>query len=235
MSRFVGISAVLSMVFVVTLAAEEPQDGKKKRQDQIRRLIDRFDTNQNGRLDPSEREAARKAREKFRSSRAGKTGRQRDGQKTKKGRPNQQNRARLLRRFDANQNGRLDPPEIAALRKAMGNRDRGKKKGGNRRRPAGQEKKKRPGGNERANVNPQVLRRFDENKNGRLDPPELAKIRQMRSRNGGNRRGRGRLADAPERANRVDQTSLLKRFDANNNGKLDENERQKALTEMRKK
>lgn len=76
-------------------------------------LLQRFDANKNGTLDPEEKEAARKAyQERQGSGPKGGTpsGASKDGGKMQ---------AMLLQKFDANKNGVLDPEEREAAMKAM--------------------------------------------------------------------------------------------------------------------
>ena len=64
-----------------------------------RRLLERFDANHNGVLDPDERDAARQSSEQRR-------------------RDHEERMADMLRRFDADGNGTLDEAERAAARGA---------------------------------------------------------------------------------------------------------------------
>jgi Ca2+-binding EF-hand superfamily protein len=63
-------------------------------------LLEKYDANKNGVLDPEEKEAAKADREKFRAER----------------------KQRMLERFDANHDGVLDEAEKAEARKAFGAR-----------------------------------------------------------------------------------------------------------------
>ncbi|GIW93154.1 MAG: hypothetical protein KatS3mg110_1195 [Pirellulaceae bacterium] len=78
-----------------------------------------------------------------------------------------------------------------------------------------------------------MMRRFDENRDGRLGPEELAKARAaleaMRARGGfGGAMGMA-VADRP---GRVDQSELLRRFDFDKDGRLSPAERLLAIREL---
>jgi len=193
-------------------------------------MLARFDENKNGRLDPAELAKLRRTIGQ-------------NGQKGKRPQLSPQIQARLKERFDANKNGQLDPPELAKLRAALPQLRREFQKNNATDRKKGADRKKgdarkqgadRPGNRD---IPRQILQRFDRNKNGKLDPEELARLREARQAQGqAGRRSRSRTQQTVEpRKNRVDQTEALKRFDANNNGKLDGAERQKALEALNQK
>ncbi len=79
-------------------------------------MLQKFDANKNGTLDPDEKAAAMKAMQERRggSPKGGAPGS--TGEPAKGGGPMQ---AMLLQKFDANKNGVLDPDEKAAAMKAM--------------------------------------------------------------------------------------------------------------------
>jgi hypothetical protein len=79
-------------------------------------MLQKFDANKNGTLDPEEKAAAMKAMQERRggSPKGGSPGS--TGEPAKGGGPMQ---AMLLQKFDANKNGVLDPDEKAAAMKAM--------------------------------------------------------------------------------------------------------------------
>jgi hypothetical protein len=90
-------------------------------------MVQRFDTNKNGTLDPDEKAAAMKAMQERRggSPKGGTPGAPDAKGEAGKGGPMQ---AILLQKFDANKNGVLDPDEREAAMKAM--QDRKGKSGG---------------------------------------------------------------------------------------------------------
>ena len=205
-------------------------------------FLRRFDRNGDGRLDQNERALAQQA---FRNGNRGNKNPQfRNPQQPFRV---DQLPASVRKRYDANKNGRLDPAEIQKLRGAM--QRRGRSTRGNRGRMngpfgnPGQAAKdgakdgKKPNPPVKANdakpgqrqLPAAVIRRFDADGNGRLDPRELQKLRavfQQRQQAGV---GQNRVGNAPPQADRLDQTALLKRFDENQNGRLDPAELQKAM------
>jgi Ca2+-binding EF-hand superfamily protein len=112
-----------------------------------------------------------------------------------------------------------------------------------------------------ARMRAEILKRFDANSNGKLDPDEMAKAREefqkrMVGREGMMKRfdsdGDGMLDDqerrdmrrmmasagaltAGERKPRLDQSALLEKFDADKDGALDPQERLAAIKEIRKR
>lgn len=200
-------------------------------------IMKRFDSNGNGRIDPEERAAIQKEM----------AGKFRPGQ----GQGKRPSREEILKKFDANNNGRLDPAELAKLRETMGRRP-GQPGAGdkpaNDRKP-GQRPDRKPNAKPNGKPNaanaarmldrlpPQakqrLLQQFDANNNGELEPAELMKAREMMgNRGGGNRAGFGLIPNEPT-APTLDQTELLKQFDANNNGKLDPQEKAAAARKLR--
>ncbi len=224
------IAVLLAGIEVGSAQDKQPQQLQQEQRQQLRqRLLERFDKDKDGKLSPSEREEARKAfQQRFGQTgrNKGRAGRAQDARKKGQGaKPSNRrpafDRQQLMRRFDSNRNGRLDPPEMAQLRAALGRM--------NANRPAnraGGDRKNQP--QRRFNVE-NLLKRFDANGNGRLDPDELEKLRSLRQRF-----GQGQQPGAAKRPNRVDRTALLKKFDENGNGKLDPAERQQALAEMKR-
>lgn len=88
-------------------------------------------------------------------------------------------------------------------------------------------KKKQPRG-KRAEQREKILQQYDENKNGRLDPEERAKLlrdrRAQSKKTGGNRRQLNPY-----------QAQILKQYDTNKDGKLDAKEIAKARQDMMKR
>ena len=92
-----------------------------------------------------------------------------------------------------------------------------------------------------------ILERFDENGNGQLDPQERAaamkalKDRRDGKQKGGDKSGPGRDGDSPKRdKSKRGQSSdrraqILKQFDKNGDGRLDQAERQAAMKAMRER
>ncbi|MFO1041795.1 MAG: EF-hand domain-containing protein [Planctomycetaceae bacterium] len=123
----------------------------------------------------------------------------------------------LLKRFDKNGDGKLDPTEMAAARQAMqGQGFPGAGKGG----PG---MGKGPGGPGEGNGpgREAILKRFDKNGDGQLDETERAAARKAMEERGG---GAG-----PGNGNGPGREEILKRFDKDGDGKLNEEERAAAM------
>lgn len=91
-------------------------------------------------------------------------------------------RERLLKNFDANGNGRLDEDEIAAARKAKAERQ-GKRAEHPHRAPqtsaeTGEHRRPQGGHEMSAETKARLLKKFDANGNGELDPEEMAEVRK---------------------------------------------------------
>jgi len=154
------------------------------------------------------------------------------------GRPGgEEMRAKILEKFDANKDGKLDETERAEARKAMAERAR-----------AGAQDRRE-----------NILEKFDENKDGKLDEAERAKakaaflakidepgpLHEMMLRRFDEDKD-GKLSDA-EKAKavaefekrheemRARREEVLKEFDKDGDGKLNEEERKAAGEAMRKK
>lgn len=179
-------------------------------------------------------------------------------------------RKRMLKKYDANGNGKLDRDELAQARKdgafpgrgqqgkkpqdgekpKDGKGQKGKKDGkGKKGKKGGESKAKKPSDGERQGPGPgireRLLKKYDANGNGRLDREEFAKARadgalpgrgergpQPKDGKGqGPKDGKGKKpsdgeGQRPDRAAMKER--LLKKYDANGNGKLDKDELAKA-------
>ncbi len=122
------------------------------------------------------------------------------------------NRQELMKKFDKNGDGKLDDEERAALRKELAQR----------------------GGLGGAALNrEEVMKKFDKNGNGKIDEDEREALRKfITEQRGQDRPVDGKPADRP--ANRVSREQLLEKYDANKNGQIDPEERQKAIEDLRK-
>ena len=76
----------------------------------------------------------------------------------------------------------------------------------------------------------ELLKRFDANRNGRIDGPEMQKVRAMSGRS-----DRDSGQPSASRRGRLDRDELMKQFDVDGNGRLDATEREQAFAAMRKK
>ena len=105
-------------------------------------------------------------------------------------------REKLLEKYDANKNGKLDPDEIE---KAKADRGQGDAKGA------------RPGAEE---MQTRMLKRFDKDGDGKLNDEEKAAAKEaMKNRAGGAAGGRPNMEEA------------IKRFDKDGDGKLNDEEK----------
>ncbi len=146
----------------------------------------------------------------------------------------------IIKRFDANGNGRLDPQERKAAVQYMelmakeSEKPAGGQPGAGG--PAGRPGASAPGGGMNPQMMQQLLQRFDKNGNGQLDPDEQQAARQyVQQMQGGGGQGPGGRpgAGAPGGGmNPQMMQQLLQRFDKNGNGQLDPDERQAAMQFM---
>jgi Ca2+-binding EF-hand superfamily protein len=186
------------------LRAEKPQRLKTE-------MLQRYDVNRNGSLDPSERAALKndekllvgRFRAQIAASRAAtlegwdanKNGVLDPGEKEalKKDRDVriQRLRARAFAKYDANHDGVLDPSEEEAFAKARARLQKARGK---------------------------ALQRYDANKNGTLDPEERTRMR----------------ADREAWLHRL-RAQILERFDTNKNGVLDPEEKEAMRSLLRAK
>jgi Ca2+-binding EF-hand superfamily protein len=141
-------------------------------------------------------------------------------------------RKRLLKKYDANKDGKLDRKELAQARKdgaLPGRGERGgdgqKPKDGKGQKPKdGKGKKPKDGKGQEpkdgADRRARFLKKYDTNKDGKLDRKELAQARKD-----GALPGRGESGQGPTpQDQRGQRARLLKKYDANKDGKLDKKE-----------
>ena len=221
-SCFIGLGASW-------LLADENGNDRPQRSATFRNLLERFDRDGDGRLNDQERQEARSAMEQRRQRDGGqnRTGQNRTGRDSgnrsnrgasSRSRLSSQQRSELLKRFDVNKNGKLDPPELTRAKQAM---SRGANGSNSRSRGSS--------GNSRMSRE-ELLKRFDANRNGRIDGDELQKARSSFGRS-----ARGSDQPAASSRGRLDREELMKRFDLDRNGRLDAEEREQAFAAMRKK
>ena len=105
--KFVA-SLIIGISFMLTASsfAEDGDKGKGKKGDMRKKIMEKFDTNKDGKLDETEKAALKKAMEERRANGEGK------GKKGDK-------RKKIMEKFDTNKDGKLDEAEKAALKKAM--------------------------------------------------------------------------------------------------------------------
>jgi len=231
----IAIACCLSGLGSAWLLADDNASARPQRSASYRSLVERFDRDGDGRLNDRERQAARSASDERRQrdgnqSRATRetsnrnrstrdtSSRNRSAGTNNRSRLTTDQRAELLRRFDANKNGKLDPPELTRMRQSM---SRGAN--GSNTRP------QRSSGNSRMSRD-ELLKRFDANRNGRIDGKEMQKVRAMSGRS-----DRDSVQPTAPKEGRLDRDELMKRFDLDDNGRLDAAERKQAFEAMRKK
>jgi len=115
MSRRAGV-AVMVLAGCFGLAASQPvfaapEEGNGKRAEVRQKVLQKFDKNGNGQMDPDEKEAAKEAMQKRREQGGGKgPGRQ--------GGPDPERRQKLLEKFDTDGDGKLSETERATAKAA---------------------------------------------------------------------------------------------------------------------
>lgn len=159
-SSMLLVAAAVSMLFVAGTARAEEK--KPAEQGSLgKSLVNRFDTNGNGQIDPDESVAARAQLGKGRGGKG--EGRGKGQGVDGKGKGDGKMREALLKKFDANGNGQLEPAELeaakAALEKMRAENGKGKGKG--------------KGGKGDGARREAMLKKFDTNGNGKLDPDEM--------------------------------------------------------------
>lgn len=94
-----------------------PGEGDAKRAELRQKVLQKFDKNGNGQLDPDEREAAKEAMQKRREQSGGKG-------PTGKGEVDPEIRRKVLEKFDTDGDGKLNESERAAAKEARAKRQR---------------------------------------------------------------------------------------------------------------
>ena len=187
-------------------------------------LFKQFDKNGDGELDADEREAARKAMQERAANRP---------QRGPDVAPPAENLSRenIVKRFDKNGDGIIDDAERAAAREEIlkqreANAKARNEGGAGESRPLGA-----PGGFDRESL----IKEFDKNKDGQLDETERAAVMAaLRERRGMVRPEDPRREGAPARP-LLDREELIKRFDTNGDGQLDDAERTAMRVEVLKR
>lgn len=98
-------------------AVAAPGEGNRNRAEVREKVLQKFDKNGNGQLDPDEREAAKEAMQKRREQGGGK------GQ-AGQGARDPERRQKLLEKFDTDGDGKLSESERAAAKEARAKRAR---------------------------------------------------------------------------------------------------------------
>ena len=155
----------------------------------------------------------------------------------------EQMRQRMLEKYDANKDGKLDDAEKKAMKEA---RAKHRKKGHEHHAHPGKDRdcKKSPSAKHRKEWHKRMLKKYDANKDGKLDDAEkkamkkaMKKARAKHSKKAKDKPKTCPSGKAPKRAHGGDwHKRMLKKYDANKDGKLDEAEKKaahKALAERR--
>lgn len=115
MSRRAGVAVMVLAGFVALAVGQPvvaaPGEDNGKRAELRQRVLQKFDKNGNGQMDPDEKEAAKEAMQKRREQGGGKgPGRQ--------GGPDPERRQKLLEKFDTDGDGKLSETERATAKAA---------------------------------------------------------------------------------------------------------------------
>lgn len=98
-------------------ALAAPKEGNGTQADRRQKVLQKFDKNGNGQLDPDEREAAKEAMQKRREQGGGKG-------PGGKGGPDPERHRKLVEKFDTDGDGKLSDSERAAAKEARGKQER---------------------------------------------------------------------------------------------------------------
>lgn len=143
-----------------------------------------------------------------------------DGEK-KPGGPGGPGREAMIKKFDKNGDGKLDQDEMKAAREAMGDR-----KPGGSGAPGGG--KPGEGGRPSPEQMKEIMKKFDKNGDGKLDDAEKAAAREsfakMRGGAGG-KPGEGKPGAGKPGEGGPSREAMIKKFDKNGDGKLDDGEK----------
>ncbi|MBP86457.1 MAG: hypothetical protein CMJ64_07050 [Planctomycetaceae bacterium] len=173
------------------------QNGAGQGRPNPQQVLKQFDKDGDGRLSKQEQAAAREHFAKMRRGQGGNNGGQRRIPEE------------VLKRFDKDGDGKLNDEERAAAMKA---REEFMKKNGNT-------------GAGRPNMK-EIIAKFDKDGDGKLNEAERAAAREELGRTRRQRAGAGRpAAEAKEKPGRVDKKELFEKFDADGDGKLNDEER----------
>lgn len=131
-------------------------------------------------------------------------------------------REAMIKKFDKNGDGKLDKDELSAARAAMG--DRKPAPGGDGKGPGG------PGGRPSPEQMQALVKKFDKNGDGKLDDAEKGAAREEFMKLRGGKPGEGKPGEGKPGAGKPGEggpgrEAMMKRFDKNADGKLDDAEK----------
>ena len=207
-------TAILSLA-VVALACgnawaddDKKKEGKGKRGEMRKKLIEKFDADGDGKLSDDEKAKAREAMKKRRGQ--GRSGGDKARGGRGKGRPgggaSADFRKKMLEKYDADGDGKLNEEERGKARKEM-------QKHFKERREA-------------------MLKKFDKDGDGKLNEDERKALHAEMKKRRGDRKRPGGPGKRPSPEMRK---KLLEKFDADGDGKLNEDERAKARESFKKR
>jgi Ca2+-binding EF-hand superfamily protein len=187
-------------------------------------MMRRYDSNGDGQLDDAEKKAMETAQADMEKRRADDLkqydtngdGQLDDNERQVRNAAREQKRVELMAKYDKNRDGQLDDSEQASMKTDGVEMPRTRGRGGF----GGFGGRGGPGGFQPP---PELVQRFDVNKDGQLDDSERqtmrAEFEKMRSQGGGFAGFGG-----PSSRNSTPPAEVVKRFDTNGDGKLDEQE-----------
>ena len=161
MTRFSMTNLLVLVAALVSTAALAAEEGRPTPNPEFQeRLLQMFDKNGNGELDPDERQAAKETFQKRQAEGTGGFFGTKEGSQ-----PNPEGMKRLLERFDANKDGKLDETERAAAKAEW-----------EKRRAQGQSSTER--GPMPEKLRQEMLKRFDRDGDGKLSDAERAAAKE---------------------------------------------------------
>ncbi len=207
------IACIITILLTIGSAFAQDTDttnpaGKGKKWEQNRQaFLDQFDTDGDGTISETEREAARTY-----MAENGRPGGRGQGQQGRRG-PTAEQRQQIMERFDTDGDGQLNETERAAAREAMQGRG-GQGRGG----PSAEQRTR-------------ILEQYDTDGDGQLNETERAAAREaMQGQGRGGQGQQGRRGPTAEQ-----RQQIMERFDTDGDGQLNETERAAARAEMQKR
>ena len=200
---------------------KEGKPGKGRRGEMRKKLLEKFDADGDGKLNDDEKA---KAREAMRKRRGDKTrgdrkpgdkkpgsDKAREGRRPGKGGPGADFRKKMLEKYDADKDGKLNEEERGKAREEM-------KKHFKERRA-------------------EMLKKFDKDGDGKLSEEERKALHEaMKKRHGDRKPGEGRPGGPGKGPRGADfRKKMIEKFDADGDGKLNEEERAKARESFKKR
>lgn len=206
---------VLALMGAATMAQAQKGEGKGPRGERPNKaeILKKYDVDGDGKLSDSEKATLREE-----------MGKKRGGKKGKRGeRPN---REEMTKKFDTDGDGQLSEEERTAMKAAM--KKYGAKKGG----PKGENGKDKKG--ERPNRE-EMTKKFDTDGDGQLSEDERAAMKASMQKRGGKKGGpKGENGKGKKGEKRMSRKDMVKKYDVDGDGKLNDDERSVMRKEMKK-